>query len=74
MFAFRLFDTRVLLIYSYRGVKTDAGNEASRAVGYPGAFVEVEDSVNAIVAKIDGLTKENGAGEFWGFDDTTIGW
>jgi hypothetical protein len=30
--------------------------------------------VNAIIAKIDTLTKENGAGEFWGFDDTTIGW
>jgi norsolorinic acid ketoreductase len=61
-----------VLIYFYSSVKTDAGNEAARAVGYPGAFVEVEDSVNTIVAKIDGLTKENGAGEFWGCDDTTI--
>ncbi|KAJ5174168.1 Short-chain dehydrogenase/reductase SDR [Penicillium canariense] len=55
-------------------VKTDAGNAAARAVGYPSAFVEVEDSVNAIVTKIDGLTKENGAGDFWGFDNTLIGW
>ncbi|CEJ58275.1 hypothetical protein PMG11_06939 [Penicillium brasilianum] len=55
-------------------VKTDAGNDAARVFGHPSAFVEVEDSVNAIIAKIDALTKENGAGEFWGFDDTTIGW
>ncbi|KAJ5822687.1 Short-chain dehydrogenase/reductase SDR [Penicillium robsamsonii] len=55
-------------------VKTDAGNDAARAAGYPSAFVEVEDSVNAIVAKIDGLTKENGAGDFWNIDGTTIGW
>jgi norsolorinic acid ketoreductase len=57
-----------------RAVKTDAGNDAARAAGYPSAFVEVDDSVNAIVAKIDTLTKENGAGEFWNIDDTTIGW
>ncbi|KAJ5973130.1 Short-chain dehydrogenase/reductase SDR [Penicillium vulpinum] len=55
-------------------VKTDAGNAGARAAGYPSAFVEVEDSVNALVAKIDGLTKRNGAGEFWGFDDTIIDW
>ncbi|KXG50412.1 Short-chain dehydrogenase/reductase SDR [Penicillium griseofulvum] len=55
-------------------VKTDAGNDAARAAGYPSAFVEVDDSVNAIVAKIDTLTKDNGAGEFWNIDDTTIGW
>ncbi|OQE34847.1 hypothetical protein PENCOP_c015G04048 [Penicillium coprophilum] len=55
-------------------VKTEAGNDAARAAGYPSAFVEVEDSVNAIVAKIDGLTKDNGAGEFWNIDDTIIGW
>ncbi|KAJ5312316.1 Short-chain dehydrogenase/reductase SDR [Penicillium antarcticum] len=56
------------------GVKTDAGNEAAKAAGYPGASVEVEDSVNVIIAKVDGLTKENGAGEFWGYDDSIIGW
>ncbi|CAI7585337.1 unnamed protein product [Penicillium glandicola] len=56
------------------GVKTDAGNHAAQAAGFPGAFVEVDTSVNAVVAKIDDLTKENGAGEFWGFDDTIIGW
>ncbi|KAL3475418.1 NAD(P)-binding protein, partial [Aspergillus californicus] len=55
-------------------VKTDAGNDAARAAGYPGAFVEIEDSVNAIVAKVDGLTKTNGSGEFWGFDDAIIEW
>ncbi|KAJ5680249.1 hypothetical protein N7536_011388 [Penicillium majusculum] len=55
-------------------VKTEAGDDAARAAGFPGAFVEVEDSVNAIVTKIDGLTKENGAGEFWNIDGTTIGW
>ncbi|KAJ5730986.1 Short-chain dehydrogenase/reductase SDR [Penicillium malachiteum] len=55
-------------------VKTVSGNDAARAAGYPSAFVEVEDSVNALIPKIDGLTKENGAGEFWSFDDTTIAW
>ncbi|KAL2820570.1 hypothetical protein BDW59DRAFT_113988 [Aspergillus cavernicola] len=54
-------------------VKTVAGNEAAQAFGYPGAFVEVEDSINAIVAKLDSLTNENG-GEFWNFDGTTIAW
>lgn len=43
-------------------------------MGYPGAFVELEDSVNAIVTKIDGLNKENGAGEFWSIDGTNPSW
>ena len=38
----------------------------------PSAFAEFEDTLNAIVAKIDSLTKENGAGEFRSFDDTAI--
>lgn len=65
---------RCWLISSHSSVKTEAGDDAARAAGFPGAFVEVEDSVNAIVTKIDGLTKENGAGEFWNIDGTTIGW
>ncbi|KAJ5510986.1 hypothetical protein LT330_006306 [Penicillium expansum] len=55
-------------------VKTDAGNHAAQTMGYPGAFVELEDSVNAIVTKIDGLNKENGAGEFWSIDGTNPSW
>ncbi|PWY93392.1 NAD(P)-binding protein [Aspergillus sclerotioniger CBS 115572] len=55
-------------------VKTDSGNDAARAVGYPGAFVEIEDSVKAVVEKIDTLSKENGSGEFWGFDGSVIAW
>ncbi|OOF98089.1 hypothetical protein ASPCADRAFT_394910 [Aspergillus carbonarius ITEM 5010] len=55
-------------------VKTDSGNDAARAVGYPGAFVEIEDSVKAVVAKIDALSRENGSGEFWGFDGSVIAW
>ncbi|KAJ5210190.1 Short-chain dehydrogenase/reductase SDR [Penicillium cf. griseofulvum] len=55
-------------------VKTESGNDAGRKLGFDGAFVEIEDSVNAIVAKIDGLTKENGAGEFWSIDNTTHAW
>ncbi|KAJ5614882.1 Short-chain dehydrogenase/reductase SDR [Penicillium herquei] len=38
-------------------VKTVSGNDAARAAGYPSAFVEVEDSVNALIPKIDSLTK-----------------
>ncbi|KAM3449583.1 hypothetical protein MY3296_006803 [Beauveria thailandica] len=56
------------------GVKTEAGNEAARAVGFDESFVEVEDSVNAIINKVDGLTRENGSGVFWGIDDTIIPW
>ncbi|PYI06497.1 NAD(P)-binding protein [Aspergillus sclerotiicarbonarius CBS 121057] len=55
-------------------VKTDSGNDAARAVGYPEAFVEIEDSVKAVVAKIDILSKGNGSGEFWGFDGSAIAW
>ena len=43
-------------------------------MGYPGAFVEIEDSVKAVVAKIDALSRENGSGEFWGFDGSVIAW
>jgi hypothetical protein len=46
------FDLRVVLIYFYSSGKTDAENEAARAVEYPVAFVDVEHSVNAIVAKM----------------------
>ncbi|KAG0154693.1 hypothetical protein PDIDSM_261 [Penicillium digitatum] len=55
-------------------VKTDAGNHAAQTMGFPGASVELEDSVNAIVTKIDGLTKGNGAGEFWSIDGTSPSW
>ena len=58
----------------YRVVKTEAGNEAARASGLPGAITEIEDSVDVMVVKIDALTKDNGAGEFWTFDGTSIGW
>jgi norsolorinic acid ketoreductase len=58
----------------FRSVKTDSGNDACRTLGYDSAFVEIEDSVNAIVTKIDGLTKENGAGEFWSIGNTTNAW
>ncbi|KAJ6128189.1 hypothetical protein N7471_009406 [Penicillium samsonianum] len=55
-------------------VKTDAGDNAAQSMGFPGALLEIEVSVNAIVTKIDGLTKENGAGEFWSSDGTTPSW
>ncbi|OQE34588.1 hypothetical protein PENCOP_c017G05000 [Penicillium coprophilum] len=55
-------------------VKTDSGNDACRTLGFDEAFVEIKDSVSAIVNKIDGLTKDNGAGEFWSIDDTTVAW
>ncbi|KAJ5153997.1 Short-chain dehydrogenase/reductase SDR [Penicillium coprophilum] len=55
-------------------VKTDSGNDACRTLGFGEAFVEIEESVSAIVNKIDGLTKENGAGELWSIDDTTVAW
>ncbi|KAJ5967094.1 hypothetical protein N7501_003342 [Penicillium viridicatum] len=67
-------DDIVTLAIHPGSVKTEAGDDAARAAGYPGAFVEIEHSVNAIVTKIDGLTKQNGAGEFWNIDGTTIGW
>ncbi len=57
-----------------RGVKTVAGNEAARAVGFEESFVEVEDSVNAIVKKVDTVSRENGSGSFWSYDDTVIPW
>ncbi|KAJ5922795.1 hypothetical protein N7516_010498 [Penicillium verrucosum] len=52
----------------------DKGWKAARAAGFPGAFIEVEDNMNVIITKIDGLAKGNGAGEFWNIDGTTIGW
>ncbi|CAI7648599.1 unnamed protein product [Penicillium glandicola] len=55
-------------------VRTDAGNKCAQALGLPGAYIEVEQSVDAIATKIDGLTKENGAGEFWSSDNTTPSW
>jgi hypothetical protein len=43
-------------------------------MGFTGGAVEVNDCVKVVVAKIDTLSKENGSGEFWGVDGTTIPW
>lgn len=48
---------RCCLISSHSAVKAKAGDNAAEAAGFPGAFVEVEYSVNAIVTKIDELTR-----------------
>ncbi|PYH96480.1 NAD(P)-binding protein [Aspergillus ellipticus CBS 707.79] len=55
-------------------VKTASGNEAARAVGFPEAAVELHESVDAIVAKIDMLSKGNGSAQFWGIDGTIAPW
>ena len=49
------------------------GTDTSR-VGFPIKFVEMKGSVDAIVAKIDTLSKNEGSGEFWSYDGTTIPW
>lgn len=65
---------RCCLISSHSAVKAKAGDNAAEAAGFPGAFVEVEDSVNVIITNIDEPAKGKGAGEFWNLDGTTIGW
>jgi hypothetical protein len=55
-------------------VSIPAGNDAARKVGYLGDMVEVELTVNAMVSKVDSLSKSEGSGEFWSHDGTIIPW
>ncbi|KAJ7084534.1 hypothetical protein B0H15DRAFT_888149 [Mycena belliarum] len=48
-------------------VATDMGNGGAVANGMPAAPVTVEDSVQGILSRIDGATKEKSSGRFWNF-------
>ncbi len=55
-------------------VKTKSGNEACQFVGIPEAFVEVADSIQGMVEKIDQADKKTYSGEFLSFDETKMQW
>jgi hypothetical protein len=55
-------------------VKTESGNKACQFFGIPEAFVEVTDSVNGVVEKIDSATKKHFSGDFLSFDATVMKW
>ena len=56
------------------GVSTPRAKAAVQASGYSGDLIEVKESVDATVARIDALSKSKGSGEFWSYDGTTIPW
>ncbi|KAJ7767620.1 hypothetical protein B0H16DRAFT_1308415, partial [Mycena metata] len=48
-------------------VATEMGNQGAAANGMPAAPVTVEDSVEGVMSRIDGATKEKSSGRFWNF-------
>ncbi|KAJ7626198.1 aflatoxin biosynthesis ketoreductase-like protein nor-1 [Roridomyces roridus] len=48
-------------------VATDMGNGGAKAFGMEQAPVTVEDSVNGVLSRIDGATKEKSSGKFFNF-------
>jgi len=63
-----------LLTYLLSAVKTESGNEACQFFGIPEAFVEVTDSINGMIKKIDEANKTTYSGQFLSFDDTQMQW
>ncbi|KAF7325985.1 NAD(P)-binding protein [Mycena kentingensis (nom. inval.)] len=51
-------------------VATDMGNVGATAAGLPQAPVSVQDSVDGILSRIDGATKEKSSGKFWNYKAT----
>ncbi|KAF7311324.1 NAD(P)-binding protein [Mycena kentingensis (nom. inval.)] len=45
--------------------KTEMGNEHAQNMGMPEAPIEVQDSVEGILSRVDGATKEKSSGRFW---------
>jgi hypothetical protein len=56
------------------GVNTPRASAAAQSIGYSGEFMEVKESVDATVTRIDALSKSEGSGEFWNYDGTTLPW
>ncbi|KAJ7460722.1 aflatoxin biosynthesis ketoreductase-like protein nor-1 [Mycena latifolia] len=63
----------VTLAISPGWVATDMGNAGATANGLPAAPVTTEDSVEGILTRIDGATKEKSSGRFWNFKKTFEG-
>ncbi|KAJ7626905.1 hypothetical protein FB45DRAFT_749694 [Roridomyces roridus] len=54
-------------------VATDMGNGGAKAFGMEQAPVTVEDSVNGVLSRIDGATKEKSSGKFFNFARSSAG-
>ncbi|KAJ7626956.1 hypothetical protein FB45DRAFT_795196 [Roridomyces roridus] len=54
-------------------VATDMGNGGAKAFGMEQAPVTVEDSINGVLSRIDGATKEKSSGKFFNFARSSAG-
>ncbi|KAF7326004.1 NAD(P)-binding protein [Mycena kentingensis (nom. inval.)] len=63
--------TLIAMAISPGWVQTDMGAAGAARAGLPMAPVTVQDSVEGILSRIDGATKEKSSGKFWNFKATS---
>lgn len=55
-------------------VQTEMGNAGAVEAGLERAPNTIEESIEGVVALVDGATREQTAGRFWGFDGKELPW